>query len=248
MSRSGYSSLGAFAMVPRRAPRFLRPAAVKDFAFTYVPFNMAIGQGTGGGINFYTEGAVPNTPTYPGNAKDFQFNFSLSSMQTLIAGGGGGALAAALNDSVTDYQSLFDSWRINKIRIQMVYNANSQSQQMGQGLPNICLVNDYDDSNSTSMSSLTQYDSFKVIQMGSAGKSSQFWTMKPRTQSTVLTVSGSSLSLMNGGNPWLDTAVPTCQYFGVKGYVDSQQAAAGPIHVGYVTFYVKVWCQMRNTR
>lgn len=248
MARSGYATGGAFAMVPRRVPRPLRPASIKDFTFTYDPFNMAIGQGSAGGLNMYADAGVPAVPTYPGNFKDFQFNFSLASMQTLIGGGGGGSIALTNNASVTDYQSLFDSYRINKVQIQMVYNSNTQAQIIGQGLPNIMLVNDYDDSASAGIATLSQYDSFKVIQMGSGNKSSHFWTLVPKTQTSVLTTSGSSMSLMTRGNPWMDTAVPTVQYYGIKGYVDSQQNIVGPVAIGYVTFYVKVWCQMKNSR
>ena len=243
-----YSSRYGGGARPVRVPRSLRPNSVKDFTFTYQPFNLTITHGTGGGINFYNQGSVINPPVTVAGGNAFQFNFSLSQMQTLINGGGAGTIAFAQNLNVGEYTALFDSYRIRKVQLQMVYNADSQSQTMVTGLPNIMMVNDYDDSNNTGPTSLVQYPSFKLIQMGSGVDNCKYWTMVPKTQMSVETTTGAVASISGKKYDWIDCATPNAQYFGVKGFVDTQVSGGALSNVGFVTFYVKVWVQFKNSR
>lgn len=222
---------------------------VKDFTFTYQPFNMTITHGTGGGINFYGQGVVPAAPVTVAGGNAFSMNFSLSGMQTLINGGGGAANGGgSVNSNYTEYTSLFDSYRIIGIEIKMVYNADSQTQTMTTGLPNIMMVNDFDDSQNTSVASLLQYDSLKITQMGT-GRPFKTWNVKPKLQATVQSTGGSVLALTPPAGGWLDTAAYDSQYFGVKGYVDTQVIASGSlINIGFITFYVKCKVQFKNSR
>lgn len=234
--------------VRTRVPRPFRAAGIKDFTFTYEPFNMTITHGTGGGINFYNRASVPSAPTTVPGGNNFQFNFSLQSMELNINGSTGGALANAGNLNFADYTALFDSYRIRKVQLQMVYNADSQSQTMTTGLPNLMMVNDYDDSQATTVASLLQYDSWKLVQMGSGANNSKYWTVVPRTQVAVETTAGSVTSISGGSKNWIDCATPNAKYFGVKGLVDTQVTGGALSNVGFVTFYVKVFVQFKNTR
>lgn len=236
------------AVAVRRVPRSLRPNSVKDFSFTYQPFNLTITHGAGGGINFYNQGSVPTAPVTVAGGNTFQFNFSLSQMETLINGGGAGAIAFAQHLNYTEYTALFDAYRIRKVQLQMVYNADSQSQTMVTGLPNIMMANDYDDSLATTTASLTQYPSFKLIQMGSGADNCKYWTVKPKTQISVETTTGAVTSISGKEFDWIDCATPNAKYFGVKGIVDTQVTGGALANVGYITFYVKVWVQFKNTR
>ena len=235
---------------PYRIPRSLRPSAVKDFSFTYQPFNLALMHGIAGGINFYSDGSIP-VPTAPVGigfgGTNFSFNFSLSQMQTLINGTGAATNGGFTpNVNVSEYTNLFDSYRLCKVEIQMVYNASDQTQTMTTGMPNIMLVNDYDDSQNTGIASLCQYSSFKLLQMQAGRRKT--WKMTPRLQSAVETTSGSVLSMTPARGAWIDTLTPNAQYFGVKGAWDCQNFIGATTNVGYVTFYVKVFVQFKNTK
>lgn len=231
-----------------RFARRFRPYDVKDFTFTYQPFNMTITHGTGGGINFYNQGGVPSAPTTVAGGNAFSFNFSLSGMQTLINGGGGASNGGGVNNiNYTEYTALFDSYRIIGIEIKMVYNADSQSQTMTTGFPNLMMVNDFDDSNNTTTAALLQYDSLKITQMGT-GRPFKTWNVRPRLQATVQTTAGSVLALTPPADGWLDSAAYDAQYFGVKGLVDTQVTGGALTNIGYITFYVKAKVQFKNTR
>lgn len=244
----------ALAMRPARIARPFRPAGIKDFTYTYQPFNMTICHGVGGGINFYNEGGVPVGPSVIGSGSNaFSFNFSLSGMQTLINGGGAASNGGGVNNiNVNEYTNLFDSYRLIGIEIKMIYSGNDvTANQTTNSLPTIMMVNDYDDSNNTSVASLLQYDSLKTFQMGSGNNNSWTWRMRPKLQASIQTTGGAVLSMTPSRGAWIDTLSPDAQYFGVKGYVDLQTVLTGgtsPTPMGFITFYVKAKVQFKNTK
>lgn len=237
-------------VVPRRIPRQFRANGIKDFVFTYQPFNMTMTHGAGSGLNFYAQGVVPSPPaTAAAGARDFQMNFSLDRIETLIAGGGGAANGGfSPNLNVAEYTALFDCYRIKKIEIQMLYNSNDQVQSITTGLPNIMLAKDYDDSNSTSSATLCQYDNFKVWQMGSAPQNSRTMTIYPKLQSAIETGGGAVLAMHPAKGAWIDTLAPTAKYFGLKGFADIQVTGGALTNIGFITFYVKCYVQFKNTK
>lgn len=258
-SRSTRRRTSSRAMVynrPTRAIRIFRPSGIKDFVFTYQPFNLVMAHGTGGGINFYGQGAVnpAGTPFVPAaGGPAFSFNFSLDGMATLCNGTAGGVQngGGSVAPNSAEYSALFDSYRIVGIEMKMVYSGNSvTANQINNALPTLLMVNDYDDSNNTQTAQLSQYDSMRVIQFGSG--TSRTWKVRPRLQASVETSGGSILALTPPKGAWLDTAAPSVKYFGVKGMVDLQTPLGtgnGTLTpFGYITFYVKAKLQFKNTR
>jgi len=253
-TRRRTSSRSMVAMRPSRALRQFRPNGIKDFVFTYQPFNLVIAHGTNGGINFYNQGAVnPSAPAFARASAglSFSFNYSLSGMATLINGSTAGCQNAggAGAPNSAEYTALFDSYRIAGIEMKMVYSGNSvTANQINNALPNIMMANDYDDSNLTQTAALSQYDSMRVMQFGSA--QSHTWKVRPRLQASVETTGGSILALTPPRGAWLDTAAPDVKYFGVKGIADIQtDLSTGTLTpMGFITFYVKAKLQFKNTR
>lgn len=234
-----------------RIARPFRPSGIKDFSFMYQPFNMTIQHGTGGGINFYADQSLPGVvaPFDAANGAYFAFAFSLNSIITLINGNTAGNPAnsgTSPNVDVLQYVNLFDSYRIRSIELRMVYNASDQTQTMTTGLPNILMVNDYDDRGRTAQPSLLQYDSLRILQM--QGGKQQIWRVKPKLQTAVETLGGTTVAMTPPAGAWIDTLSPDAMYYGVKGMVDLQNLTGTLTSTGYITFYVKCNVQFKNTK
>lgn len=234
-----------------RIPRALRAAGIKTFTFTYQPFNMTIQHGVGGGLNFYADGQMPSVVAPAAGATGFGntnwgLNFTLQQVNCFVNGTTGATNNAAGFNNFQEYVNLFDSYRIRNVEIKMVYNASDQTQTMLTGLPNMLMVNDYDDSGNTAIPSLMQYDSMRMFQL-QAGRS-KTWKMVPRLQAQVETTTGSILAMTPARGAWLDTLSPNAVYYGVKGAVDLQHFAGALTNTGYVTFYVKAYAEFKNTK
>ncbi len=212
---------------------------------TAQPFCLALGQGTAAtqGINFYPLNGVPNPVTFT-NTSIFSLGFNLTGVGTYV---NGILVGTAPIVNYGEYTVLFDSYRIRKVQIDMYYNSNSSTLGPGTSLPMISIANDYDDVNSTSLASLSQYDSYRQIQFGNnCNNGRQTHSLKPKVQSTVETVAGSTLGLQAAKDPWIDCNTTTALYCGVKGNYDNMNVQA--VSVGLVTFYVKFFVEFKNTR
>lgn len=227
-----------------RIPTYLRVTGIKAFQMTATPFCLVLGQGTGAsqGINFYSLNGVPSTITYS-NTSIWGLAFTLGGVLTYI---NGVQVGTAAIPNIAEYTALFDSYRIRKVEISMYYNSNSSSLGPQTSMPTISMVNDYDDANSTSLSSLQQYDSYRVIQFGNNSNNGLVkHQLYPKVETVVNTSSGTQLSLQMS-RPWIDCATSNAIYYGVKGNYDNFNVASASI--GFISFYVKYYVEFKNSR
>lgn len=232
-------------VVYKRAPSYLRVKGVKAFQMTCQPFALAIGQGTAGtqGINFYGINAVPSAPVYVNNPA-WALGFTLAGCQNYI---NGGFIGQAANTNYAEYTALFDSYRIRKVEITMVYNSNSSTLGPGTSLPVMSMANDYDDTNYTSLSSLQQYDSYRLVQFGNNSNNGKvIHRVSPKIGTVVETTGGSAIAGTSTNKSWIDCNNSTVLYCGVKGNYDNMNI--GSQNVGFITFYVKYFVEFKNTR
>lgn len=240
-SRSRSSNIAYRRM---RVPSYLRVRGTKAFQMTATPFCLILGQGTAAtqGINFYPLNGVPAAPVY-NNTSIWALNFMLSGVNTIV---NGVTVGTASFPNVAEYTSLFDSYRIRKVEISMYYQSNSSSLGPQVSLPNISMVNDYDDSASTPLQSLQQYDSYRVIQFGNNSNNGCVkHVVYPKVETVVNTTGGTTLSLQMS-RPWLDCATNNAIYYGVKGNYDNFNVASA--NIGFITFYVKYYVEFKNSR
>lgn len=228
-----------------RYPSYLRVKGTKAFQITAQPFALAFGQGTAGtqGLNFYSLDSVANPPTYIASTR-FGLSFNLTGVNCYI--NGTNVLGAPLNN-YTEYTALFDAYRLRKVEITMFYNSNSSNLGPGTSLPVISIANDYDDTATTALSSLLQYDSYRCIQFGNNGTGKIKHSLKPKFQTSVERTGGVDIgAVLQAGNPWIDCGVTTAQYCGLKGNYDNMNIASAS--VGFITFYVKYFVEFKNSR
>lgn len=241
-----YGAGGGVVMVTRsRVPGYLRVKGTKAFQMTCQPFCLMIGQGTAAsqGINWYGINGVPAAPTYV-NSSIWSLGFTLGGVQTYI---NGTFVANAPNTNYAEYTALFDSYRIRKVEITMIYNSNSSSISGSPSLPVMSMANDYDDVNSTSLSSLQQYDSYRLVQFGNNTNNGKvLHRVSPMIGTVIETTGGSAIAGQNSNKTWIDCNNGTILYCGVKGNYDNMNQSSATL--GYVTFYVKYFVEFKNTR
>lgn len=232
-------------VVRSRVPSYLRVKGTKAFQMTCQPFALAIGQGTAGtqGINFYPLNGVPTTVTYT-NSPIWSLSFTLGGCRTYINGIN---TYTAPMSNYAEYTNLFDSYRIRKVEITMVYNSNSSALGPGTSLPVMSMANDYDDVASTALPSLQQYDSYRLVQFGNNFNNGQVkHRVSPKIGTVVEDTAGSAIAGTGSNKTWIDCNNTTVTYCGVKGHYDNMNISS--VSVGFITFYVKYFVEFKNSR
>lgn len=229
----------------RGTPSYLRVKGTKAFQMTCSPFALAIGQGTAGtqGINFYGINSVPAAPTY-GNSPIWALSFTLAGCQCWL---NGVLQYTAPMTNYAEYTVLFDSYRLRKVEITMVYNSNSSTLGPATSLPVMSMANDYDDPGATPLSGLQQYDSYRIVQFGNNNNNGQVkHRVSPKIGTVVETTSGSGIAGSGSNKTWIDCNNTTVVYCGVKGNYDNMNISTAS--VGFITMYVKYFVEFKNSR
>jgi len=246
-NRSRYSGGG---MATRsRVPSYLRVKGTKAFQMTCAPVALAFGQGTAAtqGVNWYGLNTVPAAPVYVNNPT-WQIGFTLAGAILNINGSpsGTGATSTPITN-YTEYTSLFDSYRIRKVELTMVYNSNSSTLGPGTSLPVVSMCNDYDDIAATTLSSMQQYDSYRLIQFGNNSNNGKVMhRVSPRISTVVETTGGSAIAGTGSNKNWIDCNNTSVLYCGVKGNYDNMNISTAA--VGFITFYIKYYVEFKNSR
>lgn len=230
-----------------RPTRYLAMAP-KLFTVTGAPFNLAMisGAGATSGCNWYQNAQVPNSPT-GGGAVSQQFAMTFTLAGTNLYRGGALDFVSPISNA-SEYISLFDSYRIRGIQIEIVYNSNSVGLGASTSLPVVCFATDYDDVAGTNLANLAQYNTFRAIQFGNNSNNGKVKiSLKPKVQTTVATYSGALIGL-GLDSPWLDCSTAGAEYFGLKGFYDNQQNSGTLVNIGFLTFYVKYLVEFKNPK
>jgi len=212
---------------------------------TCQPVCLIFGQGTAvsQGINFYPLNGVPAAPVFVNNPS-FALAWTLQGMQCFI---NGGFIQTAVNTNYAEYTVLFDSYRIRKVELTMVYNSNNSQLGAQTSLPVVSMCNDYDDTNYTPLSSIQQYDSYRLIQFGNNSNNGQVkHRCFPKISTVVETAGGSAIAGSGGSRTWIDCNNTSVLYCGVKGNYDNMNIQTQS--VGFVTIYSKMFVEFKNTR
>jgi len=230
-----------------------------SFTAQYQDFNLALFSGQSGGFQVYASGSTPGSgvplaPTCTAATFEITANFSLLSLniQPYTTAAAPGALAQLALTNYTEYTNLFDEYILDKIEMIWYFNSNNSSMNSPHvSAPLISVVHDFDDASFTSLPSMQQYDSYRVMQFGnSSGPSDgrQVVTIKPKFQAVVETVAGTAVGLPFKG--WLDTITPTAEHFGLKFfYLNTEVGTAGaPVYIGDFQIATKLFFRCRGTK
>lgn len=149
-----------------------------------------------------------------------------------------GAVFFRLNQlpDFTEFQNLYDQFRINKVVWKLVPNVNSAESGAAQKLPQVHSVCDYNDSTApTTLDELVQYNNYRMT-MGSRIHNRK---LTPAFLDNVYVTS----AIQRPGNPnykqWLSTSNSTdVPHHGIKYAIGAIAAASAITYTPYLTFYI----------
>lgn len=136
----------------------------------------------------------------------------------------------------TEFQNLYDQFRINKVVWKLVPNVNSAESGAAQKLPQVHSVCDYNDSTApTTLDELIQYNNYRMT-MGSRIHNRK---LTPAFLDNVYVTTATQ----RAGNPnykqWLSTSNSTdVPHHGIKYAIGATAAASAITYTPYLTFYL----------
>jgi len=136
-------------------------------------------------------------------------------------------------DNYTTFQNMFDQYRIDAIRMTITSQNNAVGMVVNSTttlVPLYCVL-DYDNtSNLGSAAAARQYANCVVLEPGK----SCVRTFQPRVATAAY--SGAFTSFANQAPPWIDSASPSVQHYGVKIFVPGVAAAQTSLQSWDVTY------------
>ncbi len=177
--------------------------------------------------------------------KNVNFGFSLGRIIGYVDGVFRYSIAVP---NFSDFQSLFDYYMINAVKIQMFYSKTvaENTTTTTTGMPIFIIANDFDDiQESMTLFTMMERVGARHVQFQADNQKGITQYIKPKptsvmTQTDVLT---GALSVSNSGIPfgstWLDTANSNIVHNGVKFYYDNQGLTTS-VAMGCITFVFDV--------
>ena len=159
-----------------------------------------------------------------------------------------GATSFKLTDlpNYTEFQNLYDMYRIKAVKIRWLFNHNNSEAGSGNPdtLPNFYSVVDYDDDNApANVAELLQYPRCRIRRLGNPKMSDYF---KPRVSSLVYKTALTTGYAMGARNTWLDMSNADIPYFAFKYALDPVGSSSGS--VGYLCPVITYYFQCKGTR
>lgn len=163
---------------------------------------------------------------FSGNGYYLGFDFSLGNVFGYISTGFQYALPVS---GASEFQSLFDYYKIKCVKCTFYFSANSGgTTHPGFPLPHFLICNDYDDAQGPeTLNSMQERNGVRRVQLGAEGKPFVQW-VKPcvQTYTTQTDPSSGTQSQINAGigtnSRWLNLAANAIRHSGVKLFWDIQ--------------------------
>lgn len=204
--------------------------------------NLLVGTGTTGSVNFL-QGA--------NQSANLQMDFSLDAFRLYF---GATQIAAIAVPSYTEFGSLFDKFRIDKVDVyytsSVAFNGGMGSGQ-SQYMPACCYTIDTDDSNAANVTDIQQYETCKYTQFG-GNQSKPKWlaSFKP-LPSLALYTTGSTVAGAadtTSKNLWLDAGTPNVKHYGMKFALDQIMTTTAGQTWYMINFQVKYHLSFKDVR
>jgi hypothetical protein len=212
-----------------------------------VPFNVNPG-GTNPGLS-------PTAPTSGGPSWGFGIGmtFTLSEVYVLGSGSGGTSSNYAM-PNVAEFQSLFDSYRIKRVDLRMLWDQTGANLDSTGTLGNTSVVyfnicNDDDDGQPPATpTELLQRPETRLIALGAGNRSLiQTHSVYPKVLTSAQSDAGASQwAVTVPRSTWIDMAASPAHY-GVKMNWDSLLPTAN-INLGRILMYVDYYMEFKGVR
>lgn len=213
-------------------PYQIQPSAGRTVTFwRKTEVNIALGQATGFGAS--------------GN--NVNWGFSLGRIVGFV---NGVFLYSVSVPNASEFQSLFDYYKINAVKMQMFFSKNTSDQgSTGNstiGMPVMIIANDFDDiQENMSLTSMLERVGARHVQFDASSQRGINHYIKPKPTSVVVQtdISTGTQSTSNAGvifgTQWLDCASSNIVHNGIKVFYDNQGVTTSAT-IGNVTFIFDV--------
>lgn len=228
--------LGNVVRSHRKAnPYQIQPSAGRTVSFwRKAEINISLNQSTGFG----------------GSGSNINFGFSLGYVLGYV---NGVFTYAPPIPNASEFQALFDYYKINAVKMQIFYSktVSEQSTTVTSGMPIMLIANDFDDvQESMTLASMNERVGVRHVQFSSDQPRGINHYIKPKPSTVVVqtNVSTGAQSTANAGIPfgttWLDIAQSNIVHNGVKILYDNQGLTTA-VNLGTVTFVfdVEICCK-----
>lgn len=171
--------------------------------------------------------------------------FEATSVNATNAGNYGAAYSFNISSlpDVTDFTTLFDQYKLNKVEFTLIPNITSNDMNPVSTyyeMPNVHTVIDRDDDSAiTSLTSLMQYPSYRRTRGHQVHKR----TFVPALAQTIFKTA-STTGTAQKAPMWLDLTDTTVPHFGLKLFIDQTNAST---NIKY-RLYIKYWLQFKGVR
>lgn len=211
-------------------PMYLQPSNARTMSFwrtvSYsIPINESLGWGSAG-------------------TTSLNFGFTLGN----VLGWLGGAFSITLPvTNASEFQALFDTYKISNVRMKMFFtNNNSSVNSPATGLPLFHICNDFDDvQENMTVASILEHAGVRTLQFDAMNHAGLAHWVKPAPRQVIAQtdpttgVQTSSNSGVPFGSQWIDCAVSNIVHNGVK-IVYNNQGRANNTDIGSMTFIFEI--------
>lgn len=211
-------------------PYQIQPSAGRTVSFwRKSEINVSLNQSTGFG----------------GGGNNINFGFALGNIFGYV---NGVFTYAPVVPNASDFQSLFDYYKINAVKMQIFYSktVSEQSTTVTSGMPIMLIANDFDDvQESMTLATMNERVGVRHVQFSSDQPRGINHYIKPKPSTVVVqaNVTTGVLTTANAGIPfgttWLDVAQSNIIHNGVKIFYDNQGLTTAT-NLGTVTFVFDV--------
>lgn len=228
-SRSAQTLSRAVSSYQNNHPLYIQPSNTKQVTFwRSVSVSLAINESTG----------------FSSLSPNVNFGFTLQGVQAWL----GGTYAGQYNiANSSEFQALFDTYKINAVRCKMFFTNNySNVNTPSTGMPLIYVANDFDDvQESMTVGTIQEHVGLRIFQFdGHNSDGIRHW-VKPAVKDVIVQTDPSTgvQSSTNAGIPfgaqWIDCAVSNVIHNGMKVVYNNQGRTANS-DIGSMTFVFEI--------
>lgn len=153
--------------------------------------------------------------------------------------------------NVSEFQALFDKWKLEKVQVKMIFSNNTSNVSTPTtALPVIYQAIDFD--SVQGFNNLNEYPQVRTCQLGSINDGfPTFMLYNPKAIDLIQNINSSNVvSSIQGGtkvSPVLDTAAPDIQHYGMRFQYQNFNDNSN-VSVGQVLFQIKLSYCFYNVR
>lgn len=211
-------------------PMYIQPSNARTISFwRTVSYSITLNESLGWGASGTTS---------------LNFAFTLGNVLGWL--GGGYSITLPVTNS-SEFQSLFDTYKIPNVRMKMFFtNNNSSVNSPATGMPLLHIANDFDDAQENmTAASILERAGVRTFQFDATNSQGVSHWVKPSAKQTVSqvdpatgvqTVSNAGVSM---GNQWIDVAASNIIHNGVK-LVYNNQGRNNNTDIGSMTFIFEI--------